>query len=260
MCSRVYSSPTKHSNQNGTLLSTKLQLPYFLSPKTAPPPPKREFTSTEAKLEYTSSTLAAFGLSTTQVNQSPPFHIYTDGSCPDQHNISPQNPAGWGVFFESIFVDLYGPVGSLPFPVSGSNNTSELQAPLEAIAFMFLHPPLPPHIIFHIDSQHVIDLLLGLSIPSANIELANLLLDFYHHVTSHTYVELRKVQSHTGISGNDRANLNFTHSYLVDSPPFHRMPSLLCLGLILQLQHWTPSKLCRPLPPPPMNIFLRNLQ
>ena len=54
---------------------TKLQLPYFLSPKT--PPPRREFTSTEAKLKYTSSALAAFGLSTSQVNQSPPFHIYT---------------------------------------------------------------------------------------------------------------------------------------------------------------------------------------
>ena len=151
-------------------------------------------------------------------------------------------------------------VQSAPFLFQLMDPTTLPSLKLRWKPFMPLHPPLPPHIIFHIDSQHVIDLLLGLSIPSANIELANLLLDFYHHVTSHTYVELRKVQSHTGISGNDRANLNFTHSYLVDSPPFHRMPSLLCLGLILQLQHWTPSKLCRPLPPPPMNIFLRNLQ
>ena len=36
------------------------------------------------------------------------------------------------------------PVGPLPFTVNGSNNTAELQAPPEAIAFMLLHPPFPP--------------------------------------------------------------------------------------------------------------------
>ena len=39
------------------LLSTKIQLPYFLSPETAPPPPRRDFTSAEAKLKYNTSTL-----------------------------------------------------------------------------------------------------------------------------------------------------------------------------------------------------------
>ena len=73
---------------------------------------------------------------------------------------------------------------------------------------MLLHPPLPPHSIFHLDSQYVIDFLLGLPLPCSNIELAILLLDFYHHLASRTYVELRKVKSHTGIPGNDRADLN----------------------------------------------------
>ena len=58
------------------LLSTKIQLPFFLSPKTAPPPPRRDFTSSEAKLKYNTSTLTAFGIPTPQSNQSPPFHIY----------------------------------------------------------------------------------------------------------------------------------------------------------------------------------------
>ena len=98
--------------------------------------------------------------------------------------------------FKSIFLDLYGPVGSLPFQVNGSNNTTELQAPLEAIAFMLLHPPLPPHIIFHLDSQYVIDLLLGLSLPSSNIELAILLLDFYHYLASRTYLRNPVVQNY----------------------------------------------------------------
>ena len=82
-----------------------------------------------------------------------------------------------GVFTSKV----HGPVGSLPFQVNGSNNTAELQAPLEAIAFMLQHPPLPPHIIFDLDSQYVLDLLLGLSLPSSNLELAILLLDYYHY-------------------------------------------------------------------------------
>ena len=131
-----------------------------------------------------------------------------------------------------MFLDLHGPVGSLPFPVNGSNSTAELQAPLEAIAFMLLHPPLPPHIIFHLDSQYVFDLLLGLSIPSATIELAILLLDFYHHLTSQTYVEFRQVQSHTGIPGNDRADLNASKGISSHTPigrfssfPPHALPT-----------------------------------
>ena len=158
--------------------SAKIQLPYFLSPKSDPLPPRKDFTSSDARLKYNQSTLSAFGIPT------PP------------------------TYFESIFLDLYGPVGSLPFQVNGSNNTAELQAPLEAIAFMLLHPPLPPHVIFHLDSQYVLNLLLGLSLPSANLELAILLLDYYHYLSSQTCVELRKVKSHTCIPGNDRADLN----------------------------------------------------
>ena len=60
-----------------------------------------------------------------------------------------KNPAGWGVYFESIFLDLYGPVGSLPFQVNGSNNTAELQAPLEAIAFMLLFLLISSFISIH---------------------------------------------------------------------------------------------------------------
>ena len=216
-------------------LSANIQLPYFLSPKSDPPPPRRDFTSTDAKLKYNQSTLSAFGISTLPINESPPFLIYADGSCPDQFHISPQNPAGWGVYFESIFMDLYGPVGSPPFQVNGSNNTAEVRAPLEAIAFIVLHPPLPPHIIFHLDSQYVLDLLLGLSLPSSNLELAILLLDYYHYLSSQTCVELRKAKSHTGMPGNDRADLNATKGLSPptplpeDLPPFHPLNFLFYL-------------------------------
>lgn len=125
------------------------------------------------------------------------------------------NPAGWGAFFELIHLDLYGPVGSLPSTVAGSNNTAELQAPLEAIAFMMLHPP---HIIFHLGSQYVLDLLSGVALPSTNLELTILLLDFFHYLQSNSYVELRKVKSHTGITGNDRADSNASKGVTSRSP------------------------------------------
>ena len=124
------------------LISAIVPLPFFHSPKPPPPPPKRDFSPNDSKLAYQTVVLSAFGLPSPPSNMFAPFHIYTDGSCPDLFNISLQNPAAWGVFYESNFRDLYG---TLPFPVNGSNNTAELQAPPEAIAFMLLRPPLPLH-------------------------------------------------------------------------------------------------------------------
>ena len=205
-------------------LSANIQLPYFLSPKSDPPPPRMDFTSTDAKLKYNQSTLSAFGISTPPINQSPPFLIYTDGSCPDQFHISP----------ESIFLDLYGPVGSLPLQVNGSNNTAELQAPLEAIAFMLQHPFLPPHIIFHLDSQYVLDLLLGLSLPSSNLEL-----QFFYWIV--ITMCPRRLLSNSEKSNLIKAYLSTTEQTSMpikdspltplpeDLPPFHPLNFLLYL-------------------------------
>ena len=62
----------------------------------------------------------------------------------------------------------------------GSNNTPELQAILEALLLL---PFLPAHtsaITLHTDSKYAYDLLLGLAIPSANPQLANLLLSHFY--------------------------------------------------------------------------------
>ena len=87
---RLISAPSNHSVplpwfHRHFLLSTKLQLPFFTNPRSpSPPPPKRDFTSTDSKLEYQVATLKAF-------KSLAPCHIYTDGSCPDQDNVSPHN-------------------------------------------------------------------------------------------------------------------------------------------------------------------------
>lgn len=46
-----------------------------------------------------------------------------------------------------------------------TNNTAKIQAPLEAISWLLLSPPLPPHVHFVLDSQYVLDLLSGISLP-----------------------------------------------------------------------------------------------
>lgn len=120
----------------------------------------------------------------------PPIHIYTDGSCPDQVNVSPHNLAGWGFLFESIRLDLCGPVGFLPFTVKGSSNTAEFQAPLKAIAVMLLHPPFPPHYFllgFPLRPKFV----QWRSLPSANLELTILLADFCHRLRSNFFVKVK---------------------------------------------------------------------
>ena len=74
------------------------------------------------------------------------------------------------------------------------------------------------HGIFHLDSQYVIDLLSGVSLPSTNLELTLLLLDYFHYLQSNSYVELCKVKSHTGITGNDRADSNAAKGVTSRSP------------------------------------------
>ena len=90
----------------------------------------------------------------------------------------------------------------------GSNNTGELQARLEAIFFLLSQNTIPPHIMFCMDSTYVLDLLSGRAVPSQNLKLCALLLDYFHHLTSITKVSLEKVKAHTGDPGNERADKN----------------------------------------------------
>ena len=90
------------------LLTAKFIAPDFVQkdPPAAPPaflPP-----STSQKHAFQSLVLQYFqessSLATPQVCSEPlldSVSIYTDGSCPDQHNVGPYNPAGWGVYMDT---------------------------------------------------------------------------------------------------------------------------------------------------------------
>ena len=189
------------------LLKAEIKLPAFLPPRNNPHTFKRNFQDPYHQQLFRNSLLQQFSISHLSSND-PPFDIYTDGSCPDQQNISVTNPAGWGVYFQTLHLDLFGPVGCLPFPVVGSNNTAELQAPLEAIFYLMSAVSIPPRIRIFLDSQYVLDILQGRDVPTQNLPLVSMVLDYYTYLQTQSHVTLHKVKSHTGIEGNEKADLN----------------------------------------------------
>mgnify|MGYP003860930307 CR=1 FL=1 len=145
------------------------------------------------------------------------MEVYTDGSCPDNLNIHRYNPAGWGFTFRfmhspDIWHDSYGPVSTFPDDQwfvgakVGSNNSAELTAIIEAIDSILRFPTYVSSIIFYVDSQYAIDIVLGNSAPCQNMDLVVLLRAHYSRLSSMFSVSLQKVKSHSGIEGNERAD------------------------------------------------------
>ena len=189
------------------LLHAALQFPKFIPKRKKQHPAPRDYSSPAGVLGFQQAMLAKYSVSPC-LFEGQHARIYTDGSCPNQFMVSVSNPAGWGVYFEFLDLDFYGPVGALPFPVVGSNNTGELQAPLEAICYLLTQTPIPPHVVFYMDSMYVLDLLSGQAVPAQNLKLCALLLDYFYHLISLTNVSLQKVKAHTGDPGNERADQN----------------------------------------------------
>ena len=59
-----------------------------------------------------------------------------------------------------------------------------------------------------LDSQYVLDILQGRDIRSQNLPLVNMVLDYYTYLQTQSHVTLHKVKSHTGIEGDEKADLN----------------------------------------------------
>ena len=67
---------------------------------------------------------------------------------------------------------------------------------------------IPPRIRIFLDSQYVLDILQGWDIPRQNLPLVSMVLDYYTYLQTQSHVTLHKVKSHTGIEGNEKADLN----------------------------------------------------
>jgi hypothetical protein len=86
---------------------------------------------------------------------------------------------------------------------------------------------------------------------STNLELAILLHDFFHHLRSTAFVELRKVRSHTGITGNDCADSNALKGVTSRTPigRFSPFPQDSTTFIIVQTISSTADSCFPPIPP-----------
>ena len=150
---------------------------------------------------------------------------YTDGSCPNNKIVSPDNPAGWG--FAAMSSDTpaeptqktcwevsYGPVKTTPTDITilpevwDSNNTGELKALIELFDYLLYYANLPPRsdITIYTDSEYAMRLILGDSLPNTHHQLVTLAQQYYTALRTLHHVTLSKVAGHSGIIGNELAD------------------------------------------------------
>ena len=150
---------------------------------------------------------------------------YTDGSCPNNRIVSPDNPAGWG--FAAMSSDTptepsqdtywevsYGPVKTTPTDVTilpevwGSNNTGELKALIELFDYLLYYANLPSRsdITIYTDSEYAMRLILGDSLPNTHHQLVTLAQQYFTALRTLHHVTLSKVAGHSGILGNELAD------------------------------------------------------
>ena len=139
------------------------------------------------------------------------LQIYTDGSCPDQYNVAPGNPAGWAfTFFKNLeWQDFYGPVGQgLHFTPLGSNNTAELQAVIESLDYLCRHPSKFSNLAIDLytDSQLVYNLCHDLVVPHSHPQLVQQLRSYLTRALTLIDIAILKVRGHAGNTGNTRAD------------------------------------------------------
>ena len=211
-------------------------LPLLLTCRTSFTPPTKTLSVTKLDYAFTSE---FYNLIESELLQLPHnqllttptsgiyFVAYTDGSCPNNRTVGPDNPAGWGfgaytgispfdVHLEvaNYWKISYGMVKTMPLdanviaPLDRSNNTGEMKAVIELFDCILCYSHLPSNseVRVCIDSQYVIRSFLGDQLPSTHHPLVELA---QQHVTAlrtiHS-VHLVKVSSHIGIPGNELAD------------------------------------------------------
>ena len=112
------------------------------------------------------------------INQSPPFLVYTDGSCPDQLHISPQKPRRLGCLLRKY---LSGSLWSGWLPSVSSQWLQQHCRVTGTFGSHCIYAPLPPHIVFHLDSQYVLESLTNSLVFPSPPQFLNL--QFFYWIT-----------------------------------------------------------------------------
>ncbi|MDP6870145.1 MAG: hypothetical protein QGI21_05180 [Candidatus Poseidoniaceae archaeon] len=150
------------------------------------------------------------------------LHIYVDGSCIGNQNVSDETPAGWGVVIVEGSNDLGRGNGDIVFEFNGrvvtskgeegyigaevgSNNTAELTAFAEALRWLLKQDDLGP-VIIKTDSKYAGNQATGAWKAKANIELVSHVRMLWDEVSMIRSVEWEHVRAHSGHRWNERAD------------------------------------------------------
>ena len=108
---------------------------------------------------------------------------------------------------------LMCPVKSNPQSVEGlsigSNNTGELRAIIGLFDYLLYYsgPDRGDYVVVYTDSQYVLSLLLGTSLPCTHPQLVSLAQQYYAALRAQYRVSIQKVPGHRGYPGNEIADL-----------------------------------------------------
>ena len=172
-----------------------------------------------------------------------PVHIYVDGSCGENRNVTSDTKAGWGfcVISEdtgsgngkgSLLTESFGQVVTNPDEEGflgaevGSNNTAELSAIAHALRWVILEEVGAA--ILRSDSTYALNIASGIWRAKANQELARRVSSLWREVSRQIVLSGEHVAAHTGHRWNERADHLAFRAMKGDSP--------------LPLQFWKPGK------------------
>ena len=173
-----------------------------------------------------------------------PLHIYVDGSCEENRNVTESTPAGWGFCVVDgdsgigrgggdVIAERSGPVVTNPSENDylgaevGSNNTAELTA-IGHAARWILSQPGEGVVVIRGDSQYALNIASGAWRAKANQDLAESVKTLWMEVDSVRGLRGEHVRAHLGHRWNERADHLAFRAMQGESP--------------LPLQFWKPGQ------------------
>lgn len=173
-----------------------------------------------------------------------PVHIYVDGSCGENRNVTSDTKAGWGFCVISedtgsgngkgiLLTESFGHVvtdpedGGFLGAEVGSNNTAELSAIAHALRWVILEKGIEAAIV-RSDSTYALNIASGTWEAKANRELARRVSSLWREVSGLIILSGEHVPAHTGHRWNERADHLAFRAMKGESP--------------LPLQFWKPGK------------------
>ncbi len=172
------------------------------------------------------------------------LHIYVDGSCGENRNVTSDTKAGWGFCVISedtgsgngkgnLLTEASGNVVTNPEEEGflgaevGSNNTAELSAIAHALRWIIMEKQEGDAVV-RSDSTYALNIASGTWEAKANQGLARRVSSLWKEVSSLIVLSGEHVPAHTGHRWNERADHLAFRAMKGDSP--------------LPLQFWKPGK------------------